>query len=222
MISINLIYFPSRWIALVGSAAMLFQYLAAPKYCVFTYSAINIDTFFLYILFGAHELLFIFHGWQFYGGIIYVSSNLGAEIHLCLRFLREALVTSRTTNRRVIYSASGCTPNEISLINDAEIWDTDSLSRDRKASSLPKINSSPLNSIITEYRKLTIFSDQLNDYASYNFLVIHVLAYCQMISDVFVMIQLLRMPETDVVGIIFFAEDAFVSKYVNKRTMRKN
>lgn len=175
-----------RWIAILGSAAMMFQYSAAPKYCVFTYSAIQLDTYPLYILFGAHELLFIFHGWQFYGGIIYVSSCFGAELRIYLSTLRKAMITARTSTKRIIYSPRGLDDNATtSLVHDdyGGIWE---ISKPRRKASGSKPHSNSANAIIMEYRKLIIFSDQLNNYASYNFITIHFLAYCQMISDVFV------------------------------------
>ncbi|CAL8074777.1 unnamed protein product [Orchesella dallaii] len=196
------------FIAVVGSAAMLFQYLAAPKYCVFTYSAIQEDTLPLYILFGAHELLFIFHGWQFYGGIIYVSSCFGAELTHCIKTLTDVLHSwssnSGKRNRLVKFQHGS---SAVEKQNANHVISVES--RDQRTGNAIKwVNS--LDDIMMEYKKLIIWSDRINDYASYNFLVIHGLAYMQMISDVFVMIQLLRMPETDVIGIIFFAEDAGV------------
>lgn len=202
----------TSWIAVIGSAAMLFQYLAAPKYCVFTYSAIAEDTTALYILFGAHELLFIFHGWQFYGGIIYVSSCFGAELIHCISTLTgvlQALPTSTYGNgerNRFLKSLSARNSVNSNSKNTSLNEQDEQMQIYRMKGSL----LTALEDVMIEYKKLTIWCDRINDYASYNFLTIHGLAYCQMVSDVFVMIQLLRMPETDVVSIIFFAEDAGV------------
>lgn len=210
-----LIYFTS-WIVVVGSAAMLFQYLAAPKYCIFTYSAIAEDTTTLYILFGAHELLFIFHGWQFYGGIIYVSSCFGAELIHCISTLAsvlQALPTSSHGNgERNRFLKSRSARNSVHSKGRDQQRNTTLYQLDEQL-QMKRMKSSlvtALEDIMIEYKKLIIWSDRINEYASYNFLTIHGLAYCQMVSDVFVMIQLLRMPETDVVSIIFFAEDAGV------------
>lgn len=197
---------------------MLFQYLAAPKYCVFTYSAIPQDTLPLYILFGAHELVFIFHGWQFYGGIIYVSSCFGAELIHCINTLTEVLQqisSARGTlgkQNRFIKKRAGESSTQLGShhVDTLEV----SLGGFHEQVHVRVFKNdivSSIEDIMLEYKKLTIWSDRINDYASYNFLTIHGLAYCQMVSDVFVMIQLLRMAETDVVSIIFFAEDAGVS-----------
>jgi hypothetical protein len=167
---------------------------------VFTYSAIEADTLPLYIAFGIHEFIFILHGWTFYGGIIYVSSCFGAEMNHCIGTLTEALITIGISGRNSTFSS----------YVDQEIPSK------RRKSSGAKPHTNDVYSLIMEYRKMIIYSDRINDFASYNFLVIHVLAYCQMISDVFVMIQLLRMPETDVVSIIFFAEDAGVNNKIKR------
>lgn len=190
---------------------MLFQFLAAPKYCVFTYSAIEQDTLPLYILFGAHELLFIFHGWQFYGGIIYVSSCFGAELTQCIDTLTEvlvALMSSRGLPNRLRVSTNSRMTDPFGkdlILDESQVQQSQGYTRRMRKGFVKS-----LEDVMMEYRKLTIWSDRINDYGSYNFLVIHGLAYCQMVSDVFVMIQLLRMPETDVVSVVFFAEDAGV------------
>lgn len=77
---------------------------------------------------------------------------------------------------------------------------------------LQPIHNYPIDELILDYRKLSLYGEQLNEICAYNFLAIHVVAYIQMICDVFVIFQLLRTPGSDPTDVAYFIEDCIVCK----------
>ncbi len=46
--------------------------------------------------------------------------------------------------------------------------------------------------LVFDYKQLMLITERFNDWMAYKSLVIHVAGYCQFISDVFVLIQILK------------------------------
>lgn len=61
--------------------------------------------------------------------------------------------------------------------------------------------------LLREYTHIFTTVEQLNRFSAAPFLQMHACSYIQMISDVFQLIQILRIPEASISDAIFFAED---------------
>lgn len=49
-----------------------------------------------------------------------------------------------------------------------------------------------IEQLVFDYRQLMMITERFNDWIAYKSLVIHIVGYCQFISDVFVLIQILK------------------------------
>lgn len=58
--------------------------------------------------------------------------------------------------------------------------------------------------LLADYRKLMLLSDLLNDWCSNRIVGVHFIGYCQFISDVFMMIQILRLTDFDVATVMWY------------------
>lgn len=205
----------------MGILAVIVQYDAAPKYCVFAYSMITYEDDFLKFIFGAHEALFLAHAWIVYGSVIYVSSVLGAELTYNLDSLKqvmEVFVDKAQTQyyRNLDRQHSELRERQFSSSPSSSSSSYSLSASDKKRSgmssvlkmemSLRQVRYNPM-SLITDYAHVHMVVTQINNFAAYNFLYMHGCSYVQMVSDVFQMIQILRGPEADFLAVMFFVED---------------
>lgn len=73
------------------------------------------------------------------------------------------------------------------------------MNKKEKMSKLVHLNSGSTYSIdqlIFDYKQLMIISEQFNSWISYKIVFLHACGYCQFISDVFVAMQVLKIPGT--------------------------
>lgn len=192
-----------RFIAILGVLAVVVQYDAAPKYCVFAFSIVESEDTFLKWVFGAHEVIFLAHAWLVYGSVIYISSAMGAEFTYNIETLQEVLESiaknSPNLKRRKRFSRGLSVLSANQLISH-EVASIELMSK------LKATKYSPFT-LVKDYVHLRMIVTELNRFAAYNFLYMHACSYIQMISDVFQLIQILRMPEASLMDAIFFAED---------------
>jgi len=160
------------------------QYASAPKYPIFTGFLVEEDSTRMTVLFGIHDVGFVFTAWGLYGPVICLSSILGGQLHITLQALTEELQDL----------------NEVKDIHET-----------RSGSSRNSRGYETLDSILTDYTKLMKYLELLNEFCAYKFLFIHITAYIQMIGDVFIMIQVLRSGEADFMTVFFYLEDCGVS-----------
>lgn len=55
--------------------------------------------------------------------------------------------------------------------------------------------------LLDDYQRLTLITQQYNMFASYKTFFLHACGYCQFIADVFLAVQVLRLPGTNVLDI---------------------
>lgn len=195
---------------MVGCVCFLIQYNADPKYYTFTYAFIQDENWVMWSIFGAHEFIFMFHAWS-----MMTSSN-------CL-FTFQAIALSN-----LIDGMSGAINNlasqQLLLIkHDSSKTKSLGLNLTKNRSETLNVGVAKLSPIATirryekmediifDYKQLMLINDLYNSWVSYKLVFLHVCGYCQFISDVFLAVQVLRLPQTGILD-IWYATNKFFSE----------
>ncbi|CAL8142555.1 unnamed protein product [Orchesella dallaii] len=191
-------------ISWIGCFCYLVQYYADPKYCSWTYAFIKEENWILFIIFGIHEFMVMFHAWN-----LMVSSNslLTFQASFFTNIIEEMTKTVEkicVRKERTKYIRSG---NQ----RVGKVLETKSVSFGTDYS---------IDNLIRDYKSLMLISNQLNQSLSYKTIFLHACGYCQFIADVFLAVQILRLPGTGVMDIWFFIEDSIASMFMIYRVYK--
>lgn len=187
------------------------QFIYSPKYSVYTYAAFEFDNNFLLTIFTLHEMLFMYNAWNGYLSIVILSSINAVELTTILEGMTNCISTTPFLPSDDI---------EATFIKDfhhhiqmskavAGIKEEDQNNNGQGHKS--QLNYG-IDGLILDYKKLMLISELLNSWCSYRIIGIHTIGYCQFITDVFIMIQLAKLPHTDWVAVMWFGEDALVGQ----------
>jgi hypothetical protein len=197
-----------RGILVVGCFILGLQFVYSPKYSVYTYAAFEHENDILLLIFTCHEVAFMYSAWNGYLSIVTLSSVNAVELTGILSSLVKMIKTLELSKP---YKNTG-------LRGKLAGKDIETIQIHLKETkiSMPKnpnviYSEYLMDEIISDYKKLMLCSDLLNSWCSYRIIFIHTIGYCQFITDVFIMIQLLRLPEMDLTAVMWFGEDALVS-----------
>jgi hypothetical protein len=223
--SLNYSNISIRFILIAGCIIIAVQFVAAPKYSVYTYAAFEEDNWVLLAIFTCHETIFMWQAWTMYLSIVTISSINAIEFYGLLNEMTRTMASLKKTS----YSHYSSDAKSFTLKPDNGVASSANLSKNEvKVVSLAKESlhvesvreescSFPLNhrytsseQLIQDYVKLMLASDLLNKWCSYRIIGVHTIGYCQFVADVFMMIQLLRLPEMDLPAVLWFGEDALV------------
>jgi hypothetical protein len=183
----------------VGTLAMGIQYSSTPKYPIFTGFLVTEDSPRMTVLFGLHDIGFLFSAWIFYGPVICLSSIFGRQISLTLDFMTDELKTLvRDPTNFIVHQPKQKIQGKL-FYRDIDTAESES-----------SVQPYSIETLLMDYKKMMMYMDRLNEFCSYKFLFIHITAYIQMIGDVFIMIQILRAGG-QFWDIFFYIEDCGVN-----------
>lgn len=167
----------------------MIQFNADPKYYTFTYAIFQEDTSILKAIFGAHEFLFMLHAWN-----LMTSSN--------------ALFTFQAIALTNIINGMTETIKGLKKELESERKNESKLRKNNGNTEMHAINVAPakmshytIEKILFDYKQLMIITELYNNWVSYKTIFLHVCGYCQFISDVFLAVQILRLPHTGIMDI---------------------
>ncbi|CAL8142560.1 unnamed protein product [Orchesella dallaii] len=207
--------FATVWIHLIivwfGCSCLVLQFYADPKYCVFTYSIFELDTWYLRIIFCAHEFFFMLHAW----------CNMTSSGSLCTF---QGIVLANLINR-MTEAIEALTQKQVQCRNKRETGKhfMNETTKKRNGGILHHPNlrlNYDIEKLILDYKKLMLISDRFNSWVSYKIVFLHTCGYCQFISDVFVAMQILKMPDTGFADVWFYIEDSLASMYMIYRVYK--
>lgn len=193
-----------------GCLAILIQFQIAPKYAANLYAVIPWDSWYLRILFCLHEMSYVYHIWIFEAWSIivcelYASSytRIVREMTSVLEKLIELGVTEEVIDEHSISGESEKDSRKAKAFMEKFIWK-------RRLNPKTKVPSTDYDimSLLHDYEKLTIATNFYNSWVGRLSGGIMCSNYSQFISDVFMIFQLLKEPETDFLAIFFYAHDA--------------
>ncbi|XP_035705858.1 uncharacterized protein LOC118435003 [Folsomia candida] len=199
-------------ILIIGCVLLGAQFIYSPKYSVYTYAAFEHENDFLLAVFTCHEVFFMYNAWNGYLSIVILSSVNAVELSGILEGMTSYLLSQSVSLSCDIETALTQDLNQC-IIGASN--NNNKIEGNRKnITDLGAVctNSSYYNvyDVIADYKKLMLASDLLNSWCSYRIIGIHTIGYSQFITDVFIMIQLAKLPNTDWSAVMWFGEDAMV------------
>ncbi|CAL8091346.1 unnamed protein product [Orchesella dallaii] len=192
------------FMVLQGVFAIVIQFNIAPKYAAQIYAIVPYDNWFLRIVFVLHEIMYVYHIW-----VHQVCSIMLCEVFAFsyTQIIREMTVVFQ----QLIHL--GVKQQNLKKENKSE-----SASETFMQQFIVKRRLEPDTKVPgTEYDIMTLLHDYQNMMlatTTFNKSVGVIMGgtmgsnYAQFVSDVFMMIQLLKEEETDMLAVIFYAGDA--------------
>ncbi len=185
--------YPFRVITWVGCICFMIQYNADPKYYTFTYAFIQQETDILKALFGAHEFLFMLHAWN----LMTCSNALFTFQAIALTNIIDRMTGAVNRLNTELERNEQIQKSSTQFVNSGN--------NEKHAVTIKvtraKMSHYSINKILFDYKQLMILTERYNDWVSYKTIFLHVCGYCQFISDVFLAVQILRLPHTGIMDI---------------------
>jgi len=225
----NMFYFLCyRLMVLQGVFAFIVQFFIAPKYAANIYAVVPYDNWLLRIIFCTHEIMYVYHIW-----VHQVSSIQLCEAFACsythiiteMTVLFEQLIDLGTRQENQLTGNPNLGDPDEPSQNDQNSYENDferkpnsAASKSFKRKFIAKRRLDPktkvpgtqydIMTLLRDYQKLTLAADSFN--SSVGSIMGGTMGsnYSQFVSDVFMMIQLLKEPETDMLAVVFYAGDA--------------
>lgn len=178
------------------------QFFTFPKYAAYIYALVPWDNWFLRIVFCTHEMIFVFHIWvhQAWSIILcelYANSytQIMKEMTVVLRRLinlgiRQDRDSDKSSNLHVDGNGTSRCANFKTVIQK------------RKLDPKQKVPGTEYDilALLQDYKSITLASNAFNGYIGFCMGGTMLSNYSQFVSDVFMMIQLLKEPEMDTLG----------------------
>jgi hypothetical protein len=202
----------------VGCGALLIQFYTSPKYSLNTYAVFPFDHWLLRIIFSAHEYIYMFHIWIHQAYSIVLLEVFSVTYSTLLNEMANVL--QDLSRFGALKDADDIAQNDTkaNANNRSSHKEYDTLHRIKKRRFIPDriLNSNDvlpnshycLNTLLVDYKRIMIAAHQFNSWAGKIMGGTTMSNYGQFISDVFMMIQLLKEPDVDFFGVFFFFEDA--------------
>ncbi|CAL8090633.1 unnamed protein product [Orchesella dallaii] len=212
-----------------GCSALMVQFASAPKYALNTYAVIPFDNLFMGIIFATHEYLYMFHIWSNQASSIvlcevFASSytHIIREMTLVLgRLIEEGKpvkpIKSSRSRRGSITSGPDSARRRRPLSDMEHRERHTEIANEVKAKIVKRSldlktvvpgTEYDITTLLADYKKMMISTTSFNSWAGLLQGGTTASNYGQFVSDVFMMIQLLKEPETDLMAVFFFMEDA--------------
>lgn len=198
------------------------QFASAPKYALNTYAIVPYDNILLAFIFAAHEYLYMFHIWCHQASSIVLCEVFAVSYTVIIKEMTSVLErlieqghpvelptdrTSATPKAQVdIHFRRGESyqkHNEITNATRSKI-----IKRNLNVNTKVPGTRYDMKTLVADYKKIMFAAQQFNNWAGFLQGGTTGSNYGQFISDVFMMIQLLKEPETDLMAVTFFLEDA--------------
>lgn len=170
----------------------MIQYDADPKYYTFTYALFQQESSILKAIFGAHEFLFMLHAWNLMTGSNALFTFQAIGLTNIIDRMTEAVnkLNAELERNERIQESSEKFGRAVLKFHAATI-----------KMGRAKMSHYSINKILFDYKQLMIITEMYNDWVSYKTIFLHVCGYCQFISDVFLAVQILRLPHTGIMDI---------------------
>jgi len=203
---------------LVGCGACLLQFLQTQKFVMYTYAMFPYENLFWLTVFGIHEYFYMFHIWVHQASSIVLCEVFSVTYTNIIREMAETMK---------LLSVGGSLKQF--RLDEDELKATHSDQGDKRSSAiqtkpqrrrqfvpdrtLDANSTAPgtkytIITLLQDYKKVMIAAKEFNAWVGKIMAGTNMSNYGQFISDVFMMIQLLKEPETDLLSVLFFFEDA--------------
>ncbi|CAL8091343.1 unnamed protein product [Orchesella dallaii] len=201
-----------------GCCALGIQFYMAPKYAANTYGFFLFDHWILRIFFCIHEVVFVYHIWVYQAcSIILCEMFASSYTHI----MRELTKTFKQLIDLGVRQCPITETEETGVLHQQQRQlrrNNSAASKSFKNKFISKRRLDPktivpgtsydIMTLLKDYEKMTLATNAFNSWAGLLMGGIMGSNYSQFVSDVFMMIQLLKEPETDMLAVFFYADDA--------------
>lgn len=202
-----------------GALSIWVQFLTFPKYAAYIYAVVPWDNWFLRILFCTHEMIYVTHVWVHQAWSIVLCevfansyTHIVNEMTSVLRKLidlgtRYKEASPHKSNGR--QAAMSSKSEQLKSFKRKYIWK-------RKLNPETKVSGTDYDimTLLWDYQRLMLATNSFNSWCGLLMGGTMGSNYSQFVSDVFMMIQLLKEPDVDTLGVFFYAEDALVGMWM--------
>ncbi|CAL8125483.1 unnamed protein product [Orchesella dallaii] len=212
-------------VCIVGTFALAVQFFTTPKYALNTYAIIPADTLPLRIIFCIHECLFMCHGYAYQAFTMVLAEAYAVSYQHLLEEMNKALgsiiAISAGSNEDGDMILDKTPFKKASNDSTETIYHNNSKPVPVSKINMCRLSSKPVNPNITapgteydikkllhDYKRVMISAQFHNQWIGMVMGIPEGINYGQFVSDVFMLIQLLKEAETDYFGVFFYIMDA--------------
>jgi len=200
-----------------GCMALGIQFLIAPKYAANTYAFFIYDHWILRVIFCAHEVVFVYHIWIYQACSIILCevfansyTHMMNELTIVFKQLIDLGVRQHPTEDEGNYLQEHEHQHQRRKQSAASKSFKNKYITKRRLDPRTKVPGTEYDimTLLHDYEKMTLATNAFNSWAGKLMGGIMGSNYSQFVSDVFMMIQLLKEPETDMLAVFFYVDDA--------------
>lgn len=182
-------------VCIIGTLALSIQFFYTPKFALNTYAIIPADTLLLRIIFCIHECMFMCHGYAYQAFTMVLAESYAVSYQHLLEEMNKALYS--------IIRMSKPKP-----LKQKEPASTKGKSGEMKKRIMAPGTEYDIQLLLEDYKKMMISAQFHNQWIGAVMGFPEAINYGQFVSDVFMLIQLLKEPETDYFSVFFYIMDA--------------
>ncbi|CAL8125485.1 unnamed protein product [Orchesella dallaii] len=207
----------------IGTIAFAVQFFFTPKYALNTYAIVPADTIPLQIFFCFHEMCFMWHSYAYQASAMVLAESYATSYQHILEEMNKALDsiigsaqvdlhTTKNSQDKVTHKKMKTATRNVN--SNQQLRQALMTNAFRSTSKPIDLNiTAPgteydIQTLLVDYKRVMISSMFHNQWIGLVMGPAEAFNYAQFVADVFMLIQLLKEPDTDFFGVFFYLLDA--------------